>query len=55
MLAPAVAQVIESENGASKKPRSTLNFVSATTPTEPVLLFPPGVGGAKKRSGSSVT
>src|SRR4051812_32816200 len=47
IAAPSVALVIATVNGASKKPRFTLNFVSATTPTAPGRFAAPGVGVAK--------
>ena len=44
MLAPGVAEVMETENALVKNPRSTLNFVSSTKPENPVPFSLPGVG-----------
>jgi hypothetical protein len=42
-----VAVVIATLSGAAKKPRSTLNRVSATKPRNPPLFSAPGVAASK--------
>ena len=47
IVAPGVAEEMSSEQVALKNPRSTLNLVSATNPTNASPLKAPGVGFSK--------
>ena len=47
IVASAVDEVIERLKGTVKKPRVTLNLVSETKATKPLLFRVPGVGVAK--------